>query len=778
MKNFQKIFSLVLAWIMALAPVAHVQGAFTNTITDDDRQAVIMNLRRAAAEARAQLDDFAREQWDIQSRADQIGNTPEDITEWVGAHIAWIPYHGVLRGARGTLMEGRGNHLDRALLLSALLKAAGHEDVKLVPAKDHLPGDQVQAAIQAAIQAALAAAVTTGPEGQPIPADEDDTTEMDPRTEEIIQRGNEIQGNVRRRAHHLQQPLSSRLLYQSPKAEGHAIPSGAWSDYWTVALDGIPLQLGVPGIAPPPEAPQPTGDAVDPDELPEALYHMIELRFNGVVWEGGDVENKLVFEHTVRAADLIGKPIQFNIKSQSGSIPASSDLIQQGQEELKKQYREAMLAQNEWFPVLSIGDEYFWDKAISEHGVLNDNPQESGVARGMRQAAGALGGIRMGARSRGPSAHLIGLEMEWVSASPGQPAVRQNRVLYDALPGQDPSRIDELNFDDDKRLSRAVAFSSHGNLLALPGDLGSEYIHARINFDTANLYASIADMLEALQLENPEALGRLVDNFDPGIIDLLALSTTVRDMRSNQASLFIERPLLLGKVHRYQLDDEKMTAQEILDFIFAQYGSLEADPESARKERFQFGLVQTILEDAFAEGFQVNETLVTRVQNTAKAYAESLAGGDQWLRLQNEGDLESLALPIGRQTRETLRATLAAGSWVYLDANATDGDLLWWDFNPESGDLLGRYNEGWGAVALERGTIYSLIALGSGMGMRILCASTAAVSPNQEAAILRCFGAFLCGLVLGAILATITVASGGATTPLVIAIPFLCSPGA
>ena len=38
----------------------------------------------------------------------------------------WVPYQGALRGAVGVLMDRKGNSLDRALLLAALLRTAGY----------------------------------------------------------------------------------------------------------------------------------------------------------------------------------------------------------------------------------------------------------------------------------------------------------------------------------------------------------------------------------------------------------------------------------------------------------------------------------------------------------------------------------------------------------------------------------------------------------------------------------------------------------------------------
>ncbi len=64
---------------------------------------------------------------DIKARADMLGRNPQKIFEFMRDQISLEPYAGVLRGARGTLVAGAGNALDRALLAQELLKAEGIE---------------------------------------------------------------------------------------------------------------------------------------------------------------------------------------------------------------------------------------------------------------------------------------------------------------------------------------------------------------------------------------------------------------------------------------------------------------------------------------------------------------------------------------------------------------------------------------------------------------------------------------------------------------------------
>ncbi|MEZ4607490.1 MAG: hypothetical protein R2865_12025 [Deinococcales bacterium] len=74
---------------------------------------------------RQSLDELS---FDVESLAFELAfEEPEAIAEYLQEHIAFEPYLGMLRGAKGTLISQAGNATDQAVLLAELLSAAGYE---------------------------------------------------------------------------------------------------------------------------------------------------------------------------------------------------------------------------------------------------------------------------------------------------------------------------------------------------------------------------------------------------------------------------------------------------------------------------------------------------------------------------------------------------------------------------------------------------------------------------------------------------------------------------
>jgi len=79
--------------------------------------------RTALARLRASIDLSRLDPAALQTR---LGTDPRTLARFIQEEVRFEAYAGCLRGPTGTLLAGAGNAVDRAWLLAALLRAAGH----------------------------------------------------------------------------------------------------------------------------------------------------------------------------------------------------------------------------------------------------------------------------------------------------------------------------------------------------------------------------------------------------------------------------------------------------------------------------------------------------------------------------------------------------------------------------------------------------------------------------------------------------------------------------
>lgn len=120
----QKRSVCVLSWILAavLAASAHVPA-----FGDDAAAKLRKTLDDGKAMLRAYLEAIDPAEFDLKRKAAKLGKDPGEIFAFVRDEIGYEPYAGALRGAVGCLRAGAGNHVDKALLLDALLRLAEHK---------------------------------------------------------------------------------------------------------------------------------------------------------------------------------------------------------------------------------------------------------------------------------------------------------------------------------------------------------------------------------------------------------------------------------------------------------------------------------------------------------------------------------------------------------------------------------------------------------------------------------------------------------------------------
>lgn len=218
-----------------------------------------------------------------------LDNHPGRIFEFVRDHIAFEPYLGCLRGPRGTLMAMAGNSADRAALLGSLLSSSGHQ-VRYA----HGKLDKSKAAdLVASIWSARSAAAGND-------ADES-SRELDSAVDKFM-------SGIKRDGFLLARSLRASGIpdKRPPSLTRDTLIAEAQDHHWVEMLKDDQWIAMDPSFAAAKPGDTYAETASTTDDLPEELYHRIEMRVRVEESVGGEQSTREVLNYTARAADLSG----------------------------------------------------------------------------------------------------------------------------------------------------------------------------------------------------------------------------------------------------------------------------------------------------------------------------------------------------------------------------------------------------------------------------------------------------------------------------------------
>lgn len=237
--------------------------------------------------AEALIERLPAEEWDVPALADALDFDPDRAFDFVRDRIAFDPYPGALRGAEGTLAARAGNAVDRALLLSALL------DAMAVPnrlALGQLEEDALGRLIERATQPALAPLPRPGLELVPT---------LDASA--LLARATRDYGRLRA-------ALGERIAAIAPY-DPQVVREALRAHVWVQALVGPEWRDLDPSMLDAEPGGSLTAAEETVDELPDELWHGLVLRVIAGTGRAGIVEEQVVLERQLRAADVASRDL-------------------------------------------------------------------------------------------------------------------------------------------------------------------------------------------------------------------------------------------------------------------------------------------------------------------------------------------------------------------------------------------------------------------------------------------------------------------------------------
>lgn len=412
--------------------------------------------------------------------------SPEAVRDWVGRNIAPLAYRGMLKGPAGTLMDRRGNSLDRALLLAAILKAKGAE-VRLA----HATLDDAVAA--KLLDPVLAAA----PPPAPPPTNDPAAVEAylaDPRIDgaaarmkmdlrkdaaaKTDQAAKVLEDSVRAGL----EPLAASAKAESDRAAREARALEALKDHWWVQIstDGRWTDLDPFGVIVGTISPAQT---MAPDAIPDDAKHRVTARVIAEYWDNGSYREVLLLSHSADTAALAGRPLVLTHNALRLPAPAG---IEAGAD-YDASVATAAGAVRAWVPVLR-DEEPVTDLLVDVSGETPKASSEEIAKRGGGQdSAGAVGGIlgdAMNWDETDENAGPVRFTAEWVEVEItglGSAAQTTRRAVFDlAGPAARANPATPPDVSEAARVQRGLAMIDSFDILVVTGEITAPFIDAQI----------------------------------------------------------------------------------------------------------------------------------------------------------------------------------------------------------------------------------------------------------------------------------------------------------
>lgn len=719
-------------------------------------------MERTFPALQAVADAIPRDTFDIAAVVERAGRDPGRLHEWVRDQTYLVPYRGALRGATGVLMDRLGNSLDRALLLHAMLLAAGHT-ARLATGKLN---DEQAAALLSSVRPVPPEGVSALATDRPDPTDAvlrayaqqhqlPDST-LQQALDQMAAQQQHMRDVVRQRVREQTARLLQAVERRPPVGAEGSVARDALSDHWWVEWQEgnvwTALDPSLPHLAPGAALTTPSR-VVMPNQVSDLgaeQVHRIQLRVVIESWNEGRVSETAALAHDLVPADLIGKSIL--VRFVPVAWPSQLSLFTDPDPLAK--FRSTVLEQRQWLPILQIDGADVSTHSFTDAGELKQGTR-SGYAGAMdgltRRFDGLLGGQRTrGDASRPQSAHLTAVWLEYGVHVAGRPVRVERREVFDLLgpAARASGRATSPVFSDAQRLERGLALMGETEILPLAGWLSPQFA----SYLLATQFVANGGALLAL--------GRGAASGDRGKdptsamrrfpMELYALALARQQWSRVGAGVYLDAPNVLSYHRRPQLEEpRRLLMHRGFDIVVNDVAVPLRSTRSAFDLRLEQGVLDTNAEAVLARlcGDEPPGVRCGAIHNVAEAFS---GGTASWLTWRDAQSARWDALGIAGDLQTRIEADLAAGYTVIVGRppTASGGGAVvgWWRIEPRSGQTLGIGPRGWGQASIEARIWDSAFTFGVVFAVCGLASLLAVEQPPGSTPILVSTGQTMSGL--------------------------------
>ncbi|HEU5300104.1 MAG TPA: hypothetical protein VFW08_11480 [bacterium] len=774
-----------------IAAVLTVQTPAATAAARGDRAAQQVQAAYAALEAAIQ--ETSVEAPDVRALAARLGRDPQRIFTWVRDETRWVPYRGALRDHAGVLLDRLGNSLDRALLLYALLREAG-SDVRLAQAV--LSPDQARDLLRR-VRPAADAPVRGGRRPSTEEAERFARrhnldgramrSALQEQTQAAERIGRDAAQRIRDQAAFLARKVPEAVRPQRGRDPSPALEAlrdhwwvqvrmgSEWVDYDALLPDARPGQ----GLAQPARTLRPERL----DDLDAGLLHTIRIRVIVEVAGPSGREEVEVLSHLLRPAGVLGETLV--LRHSAPRWPKAIDLT--GGLTGRGRVRDAVLAQHEWIPILSIGEQHVFHSSFTDTGLVRPTSRSAmaqGAERLGQRIEDILGGSGRdpgGSGGTGPAApdRLLAEWIEFEIRTPGAPTRTVRRQIFDLLgPAARSSRSGAaFRPDDEARLARGMALLGETVITVWPAQPSPAFV----TLIGAQRWLATRPLVMEFLRSGGRAAGaplleqvRRADGTHGALYDL-ALGRALFSPVAGQVYLQAASILLLHRAPAFE-GDRELVMRESFDIVA---NDVEVRPGAKGEPgsvRLQQGVADTVLESVLPLGGR-------RLPSASDLLASHGRDRD-WIVIRSTADRAWRSVRLPEDIKARIAALVESGMIAVVPREALnvgrDQVLAWWTVDPRTGQTLGYGSAGWG----QAGTEYTLtkeeavayvVTIGGFLDWMI-CAFKHEGLPEGTKAAGKCFFAGFCLMLGGALVLGTTAFTGGLGFPIAsAAVTYLCN---
>lgn len=693
--SIKRVTGIVVTWALLCTPAWADSACFAEPA--DRFQTMEQELQSLYQLAQNALDGLSGEDYRIESRQQEVGESPEALFAWVRDNTRLLNYQGALRGGRGTLMDRSGSHLDRALLLAELLESAGHQARLARATLDTEAVSSIQTSMNdgSAGRGSMSppeAAADTSDEAYELAAERLGTDPQDirNRVQQADQQAQKLNRRVLQQVETQSSALSKHVEWSDASATASDNMQAALADHWWVQLrtrqGWQDLDPSLPDHQPGDRLHAESVENFWPDDLPPEAVHRLTIEVVAERLEKGRLQESTALSHDVSALDLLGQPVVVDIHPRD--LPDAATMLGGGDNYEPGDLPKMLMAQNDWLPLVVIGDE-----PESQQRILADGRVAAmgatAQAEALEKASGLLGQLSAGRGESAPAPELSAVFLRLTVHAPGRAPETFERALMDVLgPHRRAGSLHDFEFTESLRQARAVGMLSTTEILAQTNWWPVNYTMGHLLHGAMQNRQAALATVHATRRDDPRLMGGAIESLSATGTELVTLAHHRHARSPHRNEVVLTRMNLLSSFERTELVNDKPVLTRGFDIIDNRVEVIATGNADAREVSLTQGVLDTVLE---AELLSTGPD----VRNTSLEFADALATGSNWSVI----DENTLPTKLDKDVAARIQLAFDAGQLVVMPIDQDNTNApSWWRVDPATGATLGMGPNGRGQM--------------------------------------------------------------------------------